>query len=347
MSRALVTGAGGFIGSHLVELLLAEGHEVRALVRYNSRSSRGWLEQVIESDPKRAADLLEVVFGDVTDPFLAARAVDGCEIVHHLAALIGIPYSYAAPASYVAVNVTGTLNLLEAARGAGVRRFLHTSTSEVYGSARRVPIDESHPLQAQSPYAATKIAADKLAESFAASFELPVVVVRPFNTYGPRQSARAVIPTIASQALAGRTVRLGSLDPVRDLTYVTDTARGFLAAARADDDALAHLAEAAGGPDRAINLGTGSSVSIGQLAETILEIVAERQGASPEDWSVQTDPHRVRPQASEVMRLESDNRRAAELLDWRPEVTLRQGLEATVDWIERHQDEFRPGEYAR
>lgn len=326
MSRlALVTGAGGFIGSHLVEGLLGKGWSVRALVRYNIHSSWGWLEE------HRGEDLpLEVVLGDVTDPFQMAEIAKGVDTVFHLGALIAIPYSYAAPASYVSVNVNGTLNVAEAALKAGVRRFVHTSTSEVYGTARYAPIDEKHPLQGQSPYSASKIGADKIVESFACSFELPAVTVRPFNTYGPRQSARAVIPTIISQALRSKEVRLGSLDPVRDLTFVTDTAAGFIAGADAPDAAV-------GGT---YNLGTGEAVTIGDLAHTVFDILGG-------GYTIVTDPSRVRPAKSEVMKLLSDNRLAGQVLGWRPTLTIRQGLEQTIEWVRSHQDIYHPEEYAR
>ncbi len=323
--KALVTGAGGFIGSHLVEALLADGWEVRALVRYNSRSSWGWLEEL----RTRNAAAMEVMLGDVTDSSQMDETVAGCDVVFHLAALIGIPYSYAAPASYVATNITGTLCLLQAALKHGVRRFVHTSTSEVYGTARYTPIDENHPLQAQSPYAATKIAADKLVESFVRSFDLPAVVVRPFNTYGPRQSARAVIPTIVTQALLGDEVLLGSLDPVRDLTFVSDTAAGFLAAARSDE-ALGLV----------VNLGTGRAVSIGELAHAIFEILGK-------PCRILTDEARVRPMESEVMKLLSDNSRARDLLGWEPRVSLREGLTRTIEWLAAHQSLYCPESYAR
>ncbi|MEN8376720.1 MAG: SDR family NAD(P)-dependent oxidoreductase [Gemmatimonadota bacterium] len=314
--RAFVTGAGGFIGSHLVEALLRRGDSVRALVRYNSRGSLGWLDESRERDHEQ----LEVLAGDVRDSGQMRRAVDGCDMVFHLAALIGIPYSYQAARSYVQTNVSGTLNVLEAAREAGVERFLHTSTSEVYGSALNVPIDESHPLQPQSPYSATKIGADQLALSYCHSFDLPVTVVRPFNTYGPRQSARAVIPTIITQMLAGPgPVRLGSTHPTRDFTYVDDTVRGFLA-----------LAGAAAGAGEVFNLGTGFEISIAELVALIADIV----GVEP---ALARDDARVRPEGSEVDRLLSDNNRVREVAGWRPALGgrdgLRAGLERTVEWF--------------
>jgi len=319
----LVTGAGGFIGSHLAARLVELGGRVRALVRYNSRNDWGLLEQL----PREVLREIEVMPGDITDPFSARRAVQGCSLVFHLAALIAIPYSYVAPAQYVAVNCSGTLNLLEAARAEEVARFVHTSTSETYGTAQYTPIDEAHPLQGQSPYAASKIGADKLAESYHLSFDLPVVTVRPFNTYGPRQSARAVIPTIISQALTADTIRLGNLQPRRDLTYVEDTVEGFIKAATATT--------AVG---RVINLGTGSTVSIGELAELILEILGERK-------TIIAEAARTRPEASEVWHLESNNRQAKELLGWEPQVPLREGLTKTIAYIRAHLDRYKPEIY--
>lgn len=310
MKHALVTGAGGFIGSHLVERLLHDGCSVTALVRYNSRGSFGWLEGVRHP-------ALTVRLGDVTDAhFVRGLFADGVDTVFHLAALIGIPYSYDAPLSYFRTNVEGTLHLAQAARDAGVRRFVHTSTSEVYGTAQYTPIDERHPLQGQSPYSASKIAADKLVESFHCSFGLPVVTVRPFNTYGPRQSLRAVIPTIVAQALAGGAVRLGSLDPVRDLTYAEDTAAGFVAAAAAPDEALG----------RVFNLGTGAAVSVGELVERIGSLLGRR-------LEVCVEQARVRPERSEVRVLLSDNRQARDVLGWKPACSLDEGLRRTIDWF--------------
>lgn len=307
----VVTGAGGFIGSHLAETLVRAGARVRALGHYRGDGTAGFLDD----SPLR--DEMEVVLGDVRDPSQMRALVRGQDLVFHLAALIGIPYSYEAPSSYVATNVSGTLHMLEACRDEGVERLLVTSTSEVYGTAHYVPIDEEHPLQGQSPYSATKIGADKLAEAYHASFSLPVVVVRPFNTYGPRQSTRAVIPTIIGQALAGGEIRIGSLDPVRDLTYVQDTVEGFLA-----------LSSAAGVDGRAVNLGCGSSVSIGELVRRICAICGR------EDAEVVVDPGRVRPEQSEVMELRSDNRLARELAGWNPRVDLDEGLLRTVKWFE-------------
>jgi NAD dependent epimerase/dehydratase len=310
--RVLVTGADGFIGSHLTEMLVAEGARVRALAQYNSFNSWGWLEDT------RCLDRIEVVTGDIRDAQFTRNLLADIELVFHLAALIAIPYSYVAPASYVATNVTGTLNLLQAARDAGVVRFLHTSTSEVYGTARTIPIDESHPLQAQSPYSASKIAADALAHSFFAAFGLPVTIVRPFNTYGPRQSARAVIPTIIAQILAGRReLHLGNLDPTRDFNYVEDTCRGFIA-----------LAGAAAAVGETVNIGSNSEISIGETAALIQEILGTKA-------AIVAETKRMRPAPSEVERLCCDNRKIAALTGFRPCISLRDGLTRTIEWL-RH-----------
>jgi len=323
--RVLVTGAGGFIGSHLVEALVGAGARVRALVRYTSRGSWGHLEQMAPV----VRDSVEVVLGDVRDAQFMRQQVRGCDVVFHLAALIGIPYSYEAPESYLDTNVRGTLNVLQAAREMAVRRAVITSTSEVYGTARYAPIDEQHPLQAQSPYSASKIAADKLAESCYLSFAVPVVTVRPFNTYGPRQSGRAVIPTIVSQVLAGvDALRLGSLEPVRDLTYVEDTVRGFLRAG---------IAERAVG--QVINLGTGQGVSIGDLAQTIMSIIGRK-------LPILADADRVRPPASEVQLLIAKTERAHSLLGWEAEVSLDEGLRRVVEYISGNMGAYRVGSYA-
>lgn len=312
--RTLVTGADGFIGSHLVEALVRAGAEVTAFVYYNSFDSRGWLDTL----PDDTADAFAVFAGDVRDPNGVRQAVRGQEVVLHLAALIGIPYSYHSPDSYVDTNIRGTLNVLQACRDLEVERLVVTSTSEVYGTARRVPIAETHPLQAQSPYSATKVGADKLAESFHLSFGLPVVTARPFNTYGPRQSARAVIPTIMTQVLAGeRELRLGALSPTRDLTYVADTCAGFLALAGCD---------AAVG--RTVNLGSGREISIGDLAALIGEVAGV-----PLEVTCETE--RLRPEGSEVERLLADTSLVRELTGWTPAVPLRSGLEQTLEWFRR------------
>lgn len=321
--KVLVTGAGGFIGSHLVERLVILGARVRALVRYNSRNDWGLLELLPEAVKKE----IEVVTGDITDPFSTAAAVSGCEVIFHLAALIAIPYSYLAPAQYVAVNCQGTLNLLEAARRQGVARFIQTSTSETYGTARYTPIDENHPLQGQSPYAASKIGADKLAESYYLSFGLPVATIRPFNTYGPRQSARAVIPTIITQALTSPVIRLGNLSPLRDLNYVSDTIAGFL-----------KVAEHEAAVGEVINVGSGKAVSIGELANKILALLGM-------DKPIETEAIRVRPESSEVMTLLCDNAKAWELLGWRPQVSLEEGLQRTIAYIKDHLDRYKAGIY--
>ena len=317
----LVTGAGGFIASHLVEALLGAGAQVRAFVRYTSRGTAGFLAEVKERQR------LEVIGGDLRDFAAVDAAVSGVQVVFHLGALISIPYSYLHPVEVVETNVNGTLNVLLACRKQGVRRLVHTSTSEVYGTALHVPIDEAHPLQGQSPYSASKIGADKLVESFHLAYGLPAVTVRPFNTYGPRQSARAVIPAIISQALRGDSLRLGNLESRRDFTYVTDTVRGFILAA-----------ETEGVEGGTFNLGTGAEVTIGALAALILQLVGR---ALP----IQVEPQRLRPERSEVMRLLSDNRLAQEKLSWRPEVPLEQGLRQTIAWIEAHPELFDPERY--
>ena len=320
--RVLVTGGGGFIGSHLCERLVELGADVRALVHYNSLGSRGWL------DESAAAGQIEVIAGDVTDQGSVRQAMADRDVVFHLAALIGIPYSYHAPTSYVQTNIVGTLNVLEVARQLGTSRVVHTSTSETYGTAQRVPIDETHPLVGQSPYSASKIGADKIAEAYHRSFGIPVVTVRPFNTFGPRQSARAVIPTIITQCLSQDFVRLGSLSPTRDLNYVANTAEGFVRAAVAD--------EAIG---QTINLGSGEEISIGQLAEKIIELVGR-------PVRLETEDERVRPPASEVERLLADNRLARELLGWEPLVRFDDGLARTIEWTRENLERYRPGVYA-
>jgi NAD dependent epimerase/dehydratase len=316
-----VTGAGGFIGSHLVERLVELGAEVRALVHYNSLGRWGWL------DASPVAKEIQVVAGDITDRDSVREFVGEREIVFHLAALIAIPYSYRAPESYVHANVAGTLNVLQSARQAGVERVIHTSTSEVYGTAQYVPINEAHPLQGQSPYAASKIGADKMAEAFHRSFGLPVVTVRPFNTFGPRQSARAVIPTIITQCLQGQAVRLGNLHPTRDLNYVSDTVEGFLCAASTP--------EAVGGT---FNLGSGQEIRVGDLAQMISRLTNR-------PIQVTTESERLRPEGSEVDRLLADSQRARSILRWAPAVTLEEGLRRTIDWIGANLSRYRVDTY--
>lgn len=323
--QVLVTGAGGFIASHLVETLVREGARVRAFVRYNSRGDPGLLN-LLDEDVRAQ---VEVVAGDLRDPDAVQSAVRGMNTMFHLGALIAIPYSYLHPVEVVETNVIGTLNVLMAARAHGVERLVHTSTSEVYGTARRVPMDETHPLQGQSPYSASKIGADKLAESFYCTYSLPVVTVRPFNTYGPRQSARAVIPTIISQALSRDEIRLGSLDTKRDFTFVSDTVNGFLCAAKTPRV-----------EGEVFNLGTGSEVSVGELAERVLCILGK-------DIPIVQEDQRKRPEKSEVMRLLSDNSRARDILGWQPQVGLDEGLGQVIDWIRGHPGFFSPGQYQR
>jgi len=320
-TRVLVTGAGGFIGSHLTEKLVDMGARTRALVHYRADGSWGWLEH----SPHK--DKLEAIAGDINDRDSVLQAMRDVEIVFHLAALIAIPYSYHAPLSYVRTNVEGTLNVLQAARELGVERVVHTSTSEVYGTARRVPIEEIHPLQAQSPYAATKIAADKLAEAFHLSYGLPVVTVRPFNAFGPRQSSRAVVPTIITQCLNGGVVRLGNVDPTRDLSYVTDIVEGFVRAA-ASPAAIGLT----------INIGSGREISIRDLVSVIGRLLGR-------SIVIETEERRVRPEKSEVERLLADNSVSREMLGWAPRVSLEEGLQLTIEWIKEHLNGYRPGAY--
>jgi dTDP-glucose 4,6-dehydratase len=315
--KVLVTGADGFIGSHLTEALVRAGHEVRAFVLYNSFNSWGWLDRCADDVRGR----FEVFAGDVRDPNGVREAMKGCEAVLHLAALIAIPYSYHSPDTYVDTNIKGTLNVLQAAREQGLRRIVHTSTSEVYGTARFVPITESHPLQGQSPYSASKIGADQLAYSFYASFGLPVVIARPFNTYGPRQSARAVIPTIITQIANGRRkIQLGAVSPTRDFNYVQDTVRGFIAALESDK-----------GLGEVVNFGSNFEISVGDTAM----LIAEAMGAEIE---IVTDEARMRPEKSEVERLWADNSKAAELFGWRPSYGgrdgFKRGLMETATWFQ-------------
>lgn len=322
-----VTGAGGFIGSHLCEALVRDGAKVRALTHYNGRGDRGMLEEI----PAEIAAEIEVVAGDIRDPHHMLRFCQGQDTVFHLAALIAIPWSYEAPQNYVMTNVVGTQNLLEAARMCGVRRMVHTSTSEVYGTARYVPIDEAHPLQGQSPYSASKIGADKLAESYFLSFQTPVVTLRPFNTYGPRQSARAVIPTIASQLLSNQPeLRLGALDPVRDLLFCRDTARAFV---------LAGTVEGIEG--ETVHVGTGVGVTIGELAERMMALSGRKVPIVCED-------QRMRPAGSEVMRLLCNPARAAEILGFESQVSLDQGLTEVLASVALRLDKYRRAtEYQR
>lgn len=308
--QILVTGADGFIGSHLVEMLLAKECRVRALAYYNSFNNWGWLEDLSDTSG------LDIISGDVRDPAFCQGLLKDIDLVFHLAALIAIPYSYSAPQSYIDTNVTGTLNICNAALASGVERIVVASTSEVYGTAQYVPIDEKHPKQPQSPYSASKIAADSIAESFYRSFDLPLVIARPFNTYGPRQSARAVIPTIVSQLAAGVTeIQLGDLRPKRDFNFVTDTCRGFVDLA---------LCEAAAGQE--VNIGAGMEISIGDLFDLIQEIMGTKA-------AIVSDSQRVRPEKSEVFRLYCDNSRIQSLTGYAPQVELRSGLEQTVEWF--------------
>lgn len=321
--RVTLTGAGGFIGSHLAERLVQEGHQVTALVRYTSRGDIGLLEEL----PRDVASQIHPVRGDLRDPEAVREVVRGAELVFHLAALIAIPYSYIHPREVVETNVMGTYNVLSAVREFEVPRLVHTSTSEVYGTAREVPIPETHPLQGQSPYSASKIGADKLAESFFLAFRTPVATIRPFNTYGPRQSARAVIPTIITQVLSGASeVRLGSPHPTRDLTYVEDTVAGFLAVAASNDCV-----------GKVTNIGTGTEISIGELARLILTLTG-REGTP-----ISTEEVRVRPEGSEVERLVCDRRLALERTGWHPTVPLEEGLRRTIEWIGGHLDRYRQG----
>ena len=319
----LVTGAGGFIGSQLTEELVRRGASVRAFLHYrvtDERASLNW-------SPPEILDEIEFVSGDLRDVETVARAVRGSDRVFHLGALIGIPYSYRSPRDVVETNVTGTLNVLQACRDAAIGQLVHTSTSEVYGTARTVPIREDHPLQGQSPYSASKIGADHLVESFSRSFEVPAVIVRPFNTYGPRQSARAIIPTVISQALAGDTLRLGSLDPTRDFNFVGDTVNGFL-----------NVAASGVTNAEVFNIGTGTEISIGEMVDRVGQILGKQ-------LHVEHDPQRMRPPASEVERLIADASKARERCGWEPQVTFDEGLQRTVAWISEHLDVYRPSAY--
>jgi NAD dependent epimerase/dehydratase len=324
--KILVTGAGGFIGSHLVETLVDQGYDVRAFIHYNSFNSWGWLDHC----DQKVKDAIEVFSGDVRDPNGVRTAMRDCKMVFHLAALIGIPYSYHSPDSYVDTNIKGTLNILQTARDYNVDKVIVTSTSEVYGTAQYVPIDEKHPFQGQSPYSASKIGADKIAESFYRSFETPVVIARPFNTYGPRQSARAIIPTIITQILAGKKeIGLGSLYPTRDLNFVADTCKGFIA--------LAKCSEAIG---KEMNIGSGQEISIGDLANLIISLMNSEAIIISEDL-------RKRPAKSEVERLVCDNGMIRKLTDWKSEIPLREGLITTIEWFmsDEHSGRYKSDMY--
>lgn len=324
MKKVLVTGADGFIGSHLAESLLEKGYDVKAFVLYNSFNTWGWLDTF----PKEKLKEIEIFSGDIRDPNGVKEAMKGVDGVFHLAALIAIPFSYHSPDSYVDTNIRGTLNVLQAARSLGTERVMVTSTSEVYGTAQYVPIDEQHPFQGQSPYSATKIGADRLAESFYRSFDLPVSIVRPFNTYGPRQSARAVIPTIITQLLAGQTeIKLGALTPTRDFNYVKDTADGFIAIAESDSTV-----------GEEINIATGREISIGALAQ---EIIAQ---INPEAKII-CDEDRLRPEKSEVNRLLGSNEKLKRLTGWSPKYTFEQGIAETIAWLRDHLDSYKSDIY--
>jgi dTDP-glucose 4,6-dehydratase len=324
MAKVLVTGAGGFMGSHLAEELVRQGEEVRALVRYNSRDDRGLLEEL----PEDVRSQIEVIPGDLKDPDGVKKAVKRCHKVFHLGALIAIPYSYIHPFDFIQTNVVGTAHLLNACLEEGtLQRFIHTSTSEVYGTAQYVPIDEKHPLQAQSPYAASKIAADKLAESYHLSFGLPVATIRPFNTYGPRQSLRAVIPTIISQAVGDKKVWLGNTKPRRDFLFVKDTVRGFVQVGKCE--------EAVG---KVVNVGTGTDISVEELVKKILGLMGKQSKIEVED-------RRIRPEKSEVMQLLSDTRLAQKLFQWAPRYTFEEGLTETIEWYQKNLSRFKVGSY--
>jgi len=319
----LITGAGGFIGSHLTERLVELKANVKCFVRYNSRSEWGYLEKL----PADAKGEISVFSGDLKDPDAVRSAVKDVEVIFHLAALISIPYSYMNPRDAVETNVLGTLNVLNAARESGVKRVVHTSTSEVYGTARYVPIDEDHPLQGQSPYSASKIGADKIAESFYLSYNLPVAIIRPFNTYGPRQSARAVIPTIVTQALTNKKIYLGALTPTRDLTYVSDVVEGFI-----------KVAECNRCLGEVVNIGSNFEITISELAEKILSLVGKKT-------KIVLDKKRLRPEKSEVERLWCNNKKAKRLLGWEPRISLDEGLKNTIEWISKNLAYYKPGRY--
>lgn len=322
--KVLITGAGGFIGSHLAEELVSTGADVRAMVHYNSNNSWGNLEQL----PKETVKKMEIVAGDIRDPFFMRKAVKDCEVVFHLAALIAIPYSYVAPKDFFDTNVNGTLNVMHACLEEGTKKIVHTSTSEVYGTAQYAPIDENHPLQAQSPYSASKIGGDKVAESYYRSFNLPVATLRPFNTFGPRQSARAVIPTIVTQALSGKErISLGSLDPVRDFTFVRDTVTAFIKVAESEKTI-----------GTVVNSGTGVGHSIGEVAELVREMTGSKAEISQEG-------SRVRPEKSEVMKLICGNKRINELTGWKPSTSFEDGIRETIEYVKNNLDKYKTDIY--
>jgi NAD dependent epimerase/dehydratase len=321
--NVLLTGAGGFIGSHLAERLVYLGANVKAFVRYNSRNNCGQLEYL----PENIFSKITVIAGDLRDPDAVRDAVVDTDIIFHLGSLIAIPYSYVHPMEVIDTNIVGTTNILIAAKYNEVEKIIHTSTSEVYGTARYVPIDEKHPLQGQSPYSASKIGADMIAYSFYTSFDLPVAIIRPFNTYGPRQSARAVIPTIITQALTKKVIQLGSLHPTRDLTFVADTVEGFI-----------KIAEKEKSIGEVINIGSGFEISIGDLAEKIVRLTQSK-------ITIKIDKKRVRPKDSEVERLLADVTKARKMLSWQPEVNLDSGLKKTIKWISDHIDDYKVGMY--
>lgn len=324
MSKVLVTGADGFIGSHLTEELVKRGEKVRAFAYYNSFNNWGWLDSL----PKEILNEIEVFTGDIRDPNGVRKAMEGIDDVYHLAALIAIPFSYHSPDSYVDTNIKGTLNVLQAAKDFESKRVLVTSTSEVYGTAQYVPIDENHPYQGQSPYSATKIGSDRIAESFYRSFDMPITIVRPFNTYGPRQSARAVIPTIITQLLAGKEeIKLGSLSPTRDFNYVKDTANGFITIANSQNTI-----------GEEINIATQNEISIGELAEEMISQINPNA-------KIITDEERLRPENSEVNRLLGSNKKIKELTDWEPQYTLKQGLAETIEFLKENLDSYKPDIY--
>ena len=324
MKKILVTGADGFIGSHLTEELVKQGHKVKAFAYYNSFNTWGWLDTL----PEEILKEIEIFTGDIRDPNGVRESMKGIDEVHHLAALIAIPFSYHSPDSYVDTNIKGTLNVLQAARDLDTKRILVTSTSEVYGTAQYVPIDENHPFQGQSPYSATKIGADRIAESFHKSFEMPITIVRPFNTYGPRQSARAVIPTIITQLLAGKEeIKLGALSPTRDFNYVKDTINGFIEIAKAHNTI-----------GEEINIATQQEISIGQLAQEMIKQINPNA-------KIICEEERLRPEKSEVNRLLGSNKKIKELTGWSPEYNLEQGLAETIEWIKNNLDKFKTDIY--